>query len=105
MERHFKESRNQPKALATASGMSLSQIQRILKPEIGTSVDQLEALAAVFQLSTYQLLIPDLDVGNEQVVHGATKAEERLYRQWKKAGSAAPPETIERTPLTIPTKA
>ncbi len=47
-------------------------------------MDNIEAVAEVFELSVYQILIPALDIGNPQIVQGAMKNEERMYRQWKR---------------------
>ena len=94
MERHFKESRNRPKSLAEAAGVSTSTIQRVLSGEIGASLDNIEAIAAAFDLSVYQLLIPALDAANPQLVQGAVKNEERMYRQWKRS----PPSDVGRHP-------
>lgn len=85
MEAHMPLAGSKHKTLAEAAGVSLSTVQRICNQEVGATIDVLEALASVFHLSVYQLLIPSLDVGNPQVVQGATKEEERLYRQWKQS--------------------
>ena len=87
MELHYKLSTNRPRALARDAGVSLSTVQRILSAQTGASLDNVEAVAAAFQLSAYQLLIPNLHPDNPQVVHGATKDEERLYRRWKQTGT------------------
>jgi methylphosphotriester-DNA--protein-cysteine methyltransferase len=89
MDQHYKESRNRPKALAQDAGVSLSTVQRILSATVGATIDNIEAIAAVFHLSTYQLLLPSLSVMNPQIVQGATKEEERLYRNWRRAGPEA----------------
>jgi hypothetical protein len=83
MEIHYRGSSNKPKALAADAGVSLSTIQRMLDLEAGASMDTIEAVAGAFQLSSYQLLVPGLNAGNPQVVKGATKEEERLYRMWQ----------------------
>lgn len=62
-------------------------IQRICKGEVGASIDNLEAIADAVQVQMYQLMLPSLDVKNPQVVHGATEAEQRLYRLWKRTGT------------------
>ena len=80
---HFSDSRNKPMALAKAAGVSLSTAQRIMASETGASLDNIEAIASVFDLSAYQLLVPSLDPTNPPIVKGATKLEERLYRLWK----------------------
>lgn len=70
---------------AKAAGVSLSTVQRILKEESGATLDNIEALAAAFDLSAYQLLIPELSPANPQLVAEATAAEKRLYRRWQQA--------------------
>ena len=73
------------KHLAKEAGVSFSTVQRIMKAETGASLDNIEVLAAVFDLSAYQLLLPNLCSKNPQVVQGATKDEQRLYAMWRKA--------------------
>lgn len=86
MALHFKESRNRPKALSVRAGVSLSTVQRVLGAKTGASLDNIEAIAEVFDLSAYQLLIPALEIARPQTVQGAMKNEERMFRQWKKSG-------------------
>lgn len=84
---HFPNSRNLDRDLAKAAHVSLSTIQRIRAQLVGPSVDTLEAIAAVFKLSAYQLLIPGLDAQNPQVIDGASKDEELLFREWKRSSA------------------
>lgn len=84
MDRHYIESRNRPKSLAKDAGVSLSTIQRILERENGANLDSIEQIAEAFALSAYQLLIPSLDILDPQIVHGASEAERRLYREWRR---------------------
>lgn len=86
MALHYRDSPNKPMALAKDAGLSLSTVQRILAGQTGATLDNIESLAAAFQASAYQMLIPALDAQSPQVVHGATKDEERIYRSWKKTG-------------------
>ena len=92
MNIRFRESANRPKALSLATGapgeggLSLSTIQRILAAESGASLDNLEAVADALDVSLYQLMLPALDAGSPQIVPGAVKSEERLYKQWRKTG-------------------
>lgn len=97
MALHFKESRNRPKALSVKAGVSLSTVQRVLGAKTGASLDNIEAIAEVFELSVYQILIPALDIGNPQIVSGAMKNEERMYRQWKKGGVRTEQPVLERS--------
>lgn len=57
-------------------------VQRIINQGGGGNLETLESVALAFELSPYQLLIPSLNPKNPQVVKGATKDEQRLYRQW-----------------------
>lgn len=70
--------------LAKQAKVSHSTVQRIMSGDVGASLDNIELIATVFDLSAYQLLIPNLNAGNPQVVRGATKDEQRLYAGWRK---------------------
>lgn len=85
MDLHFREQGDRPKALAAEAGVSKSTVQRILQAELGASLDNIEAIASALHASAYQMLIPNLNPSNPQVVQGATKDEERMFRQWRKA--------------------
>ena len=80
----FAESTNRPMDLAKKAGISLSSVQRVLSASAGASIDTIENLALALDVSPYQLIIPDLNISNPQVVNGASAAEKRLYaRQLK----------------------
>lgn len=70
------------KALQAEHGIPWTTVQRIIKRENGGNLETLESVALAFQLSPYQLLLPSLNAKNPQVVRGATKDEQRLYRLW-----------------------
>lgn len=96
MHRHYSLSSNKPKALAGDAKVSLSTVQRIIAAEVGASLDNIEAIAGVFELSTYQLLAPNLNIDNPQVIKGATKDEERLYDAWRRGKGLGPTPPAER---------
>lgn len=96
MHRHFSMSSNKPKALAISAKVSLSTVQRIIAAEVGASLDNIEAIAGVFDVSTYQLLVPNLNIDNPQVIKGATKDEERLYDAWRRGKGLGPNPPAER---------
>ncbi len=73
--------------LAKDSGVAFSTIQRIMKREVGASLDNLESIATAFQIQMYQLMLPELDVTNPQVVNGASAQEKRLYELWRRKGT------------------
>jgi transcriptional regulator with XRE-family HTH domain len=89
LERDYRDNPNKPKALAADAGVSLSTVQRIVNAEVGASLDNIESIAAVFDLSPYQILVPNLEVKNPQVIKGATKEEELAYRRFQKARVSA----------------
>ncbi len=103
MHRHFSMSSNKPKALAAQAKVSLSTVQRIIAAEVGASLDNIEAIASVFEVSTYQLLVPNLNIENPQVIKGATKDEERLYDVWRRGKGLGPTPTAG-TPDSSPLK-
>lgn len=85
MEREFAACDNKPMALAKRAQLSLSTVQRLLSCETGASVDTIEAVSLALGVSPYQMLLPELDHGNPQVVNGATAAERRLYARMIRA--------------------
>lgn len=98
MEYKFAESRNRQKALAKEAGITLSSVQRVLNCEVGASIETLEALAAALDLAAYQLLLPGLNTASPQIVRGALKNEEAMYRRWTSSGKVVP---IRRAPSEI----
>lgn len=84
----FKLSANKPKLLSERADVSLSTVQRVLAGQVGASLDVIEQLAAVFDVSVYQLLLPNLDAENPQVVTGASAAERRWYATLRRAARA-----------------
>ena len=66
------------KALAVRAGLSPSTVGHILKCEGAAKIDTLEAIAQVYKLSAWSLLIPNLDPSNPPVVP-YTDTERALY--------------------------
>lgn len=56
-----------------------------MEARVGASLDNIESIAEVFEVSVYQIMLPALEVGNPQVVNGATESEKKFYRIWKRA--------------------
>lgn len=103
MFKHYALASNKPKSLAGDAKVSLSTVQRVIAAEVGASLDNIEAIAGVFGLSAYQLLIPNLSIDNPQVIKGATKDEERLYSIWRR-GKGIPPSQVNEPAKTPPLK-
>jgi transcriptional regulator with XRE-family HTH domain len=67
------------KALVKASGVSKAQVYRVLSSDSGATIDIIERLALALDVQVYQLLIPNLDAKNPQVIQGASAAERQMY--------------------------
>ena len=84
VEHHYANEDNKPKRLAQDAQISLSSAQRVLAADVGASIDTLESIANVFEISVYQLVLPNLDVSNPQVVSGASSAERSMYAAFRR---------------------
>lgn len=58
MEQRYRENPNRPLALAREARLSLSSVQRTMEARTGASVDTIEAIAKVFRVQPFELLIP-----------------------------------------------
>lgn len=81
---HFAADENKPLRLSKEAQISLSSVQRLLAGDVGASLDTLESIANVFDISVYQLVLPNLDPHNPQVVSGASSAERSLYARFRR---------------------
>ena len=83
----FPVTKNLPQSIRERSAdsdqdrLTLSHVKRILNSDSSVSLEQIDKLAHELELAPYQLLIPDLDPKNPQVVRGATLDEQSLYRK------------------------
>ncbi len=79
---NYAADRHQPygdaKALAIKAGISPSTVGHLLKCETAAKIDTLHAIAKVYKLEAWQLLIPNLDPSNPPVVP-YSDAERALY--------------------------
>lgn len=69
------------KKIVAAGVPSNGTLDRIRRKKAGCSVDQLDALADVFDLEPWQLLIPGLQPNNPPIVRDVTDAERRLWKR------------------------
>lgn len=74
--------------LARRAGMSRSSVQRIVRADLGASLDLIEQIAYALGVTTYQLLLPGLDAARPQQVPGALGAYRRDFQRWKRAGGS-----------------
>lgn len=65
------------KKVHAAGGPSTGTVDRIRRAEIGTSVDQLDQFAAVFELEPWQLLVPGLQPNNPPILQNRAGEVER----------------------------
>lgn len=108
LDSHYKDIKTataRVKALAKNSKVGHGTIQRILAAGSGSSLDTIERLSLALEVSVYQILLPNLDVDNPQVVKGATVEEQRLYADFKKAALGLPTPKQKQPAPEKPSKA
>lgn len=81
---------NRIKALAKEGSMGHGSVQRALAGKTGLNIDLIERLALALDVSVYQILLPNLDADNPQVVSGADKQELLLYASMKRVAAGLP---------------
>jgi hypothetical protein len=77
------------KALVSASGVSRAQLYRVLSQDSGATIDIIERLALALDVQVYQLLVPNLNADNPQVIQGASAAERQLYASFARGHHAS----------------
>lgn len=65
--------------------MKSTQLKRIMAGRHAITMDTLQRLAEGYGVEPYQLLIPDLDPRNPQVLRALSQAELNLYRALEEA--------------------
>lgn len=91
MSRHYRDLPNdtaRTKALSAAAGIGHETVRRAITGHVSLTLDNIERLALALDVSVYQLLLPNLDADNPQVVNGATAEERLLYVNLKRAALA-----------------
>lgn len=86
---------------AEADRVTKSTVQRIMAGEASATLEQLDRLAKALDLLPYQLLIPDLDPNNPQVVAGATMEEQELYRKIARQAALEALQHAQTSPGTV----
>jgi transcriptional regulator with XRE-family HTH domain len=67
------------------TGLSQSTIGRTLKGETATTVDTLDALAKVYGLLAWQMIIENLDITNPPTLKVLSVKEQQFYEKMKDA--------------------
>lgn len=81
--------------LAGKAGISHTTIGRVLKESHAPDLDTLSALAGVFALTPWQILVPHLDPSNPPVLQAATAQERELYERLRQAAELLPPRKAQ----------
>jgi hypothetical protein len=74
-------------ALAKAAKIDPSTVGRMINKKHASQIDRVQAVARVFDLDAWQLMIPNLDPSNPPVVQ-LTAVERDLYERLRKAAEA-----------------
>ena len=69
--------------IVKAGGPSNGTLDRIRRMESGCSIDELDKLAKVFELESWQLLVPDLDPTNPPLLAHVSQRQLDLYAKLK----------------------
>jgi transcriptional regulator with XRE-family HTH domain len=67
--------------LSERSGIGIATISRIINGESAATLDTLGMLAKAFGLTPWQLLVPNLDTTNPQILQSTSPEEAALYRK------------------------
>lgn len=67
--------------LSERSGVGLGTVSRIINGETAATLDTLARLAAAFDLAPWQLLVPNLDATNPQILQSISSKEADLYKR------------------------
>jgi transcriptional regulator with XRE-family HTH domain len=81
--------------LAGKAGISHTTIGRVLKGSHAPDLDTLSAIASVFSLTPWQMLVPHLDPSNPPVLQAATAQERELYERLRQAAELLPPRKAQ----------
>lgn len=84
MEKH-KDSQGSVRAKAKRHSYTISQstIGRILNQQTYATLESIEGIADIYGLLPWQLLVPELDVGNPPVLRELSQAEKDFYEKFK----------------------
>lgn len=79
MEKHPNLDSN-PK-LSERSGIGIATISRVINGQTAATLDTLGMLAKAFGLAPWQLLVPNLDATNPQILQSISPTEAGLYKR------------------------
>lgn len=67
------------------TGVSQSTVGRILNCDVAATSDTLDAIAKLYDVFAWQLIVPELDVYNPQMLKTASQKEMEFYERIKQA--------------------
>jgi transcriptional regulator with XRE-family HTH domain len=67
--------------LSAKSGVGIATISRIINGETAATLDTLSMLAQAFKVTPWQLLVPNLDATNPQILQSISPKEAELYKR------------------------
>lgn len=67
--------------LGERAGIGIATISRIINGETAATLDTIARLAAAFDLAPWQLLVPNLDAQNPQILQSISSKEADLYKR------------------------
>lgn len=73
--------------IVKAGGPSNGTLDRIRRMESGCSIDELDKLAKVFELESWQLLVPNLDPTNPPLLAQVSQRQLEMYARIKAAAA------------------
>lgn len=68
--------------LAAASGVGPGTVSRMKACETYLQLDTIAAIAGVFELAVWQILVPGLEPSNPPVLAAASPSERRMYKRF-----------------------
>jgi hypothetical protein len=68
--------------LSKEAGLGPGTVSRLKACETHVQTDTLDAIASVFDLHAWQLLVPNIEPGNAPVLQLASPAERKLYKKF-----------------------
>ncbi|MGJ7497493.1 helix-turn-helix domain-containing protein [Variovorax sp. RT4R15] len=71
--------------LSVRSGIGVATISRIINGETAATLDTLGMLARAFELQPWQLMVPNLDSTNPQILQSISAKEAELYTRLRES--------------------
>lgn len=90
--------------LSKKAGLGPGTVSRLKACETHVQTDTLDAIASVFELHAWQLLVPNIEPGNAPVLQLASPAERKLYTKFLEFAQAMLKEGEEEVAGRLPSR-